>query len=86
MPGFGSQGKNPCRIAAFEIAKRYADFRLARALLVWLEKCEQRVRGHAVAIRVPLSNGLINNAKIHQAVTTEPPPFPGPNVTSDYVS
>ncbi|KAH7189938.1 hypothetical protein DER44DRAFT_679857 [Fusarium oxysporum] len=38
-----------------------------------------------VAIRVPFSNGLINNAKIHQAVTTESPPFPRPYPTSDYV-
>jgi hypothetical protein len=30
MPVLVSQGKNPCRIAPFEMAKRYADFRLAR--------------------------------------------------------
>jgi hypothetical protein len=41
--------------------------------------------GHAVVIRVPLSNGLIN-AKIYQAVTTELPPFPGPYATSDYIA
>jgi hypothetical protein len=43
-------------------------------------------RGHAVVIRVPLSNGLINNVKIHQAVTTESPPFPRRYATSDYVA
>ncbi|KAI3573044.1 hypothetical protein IWW34DRAFT_151837, partial [Fusarium oxysporum f. sp. albedinis] len=48
-----------------------------------LLKCN---RGHAVVITVPRNNGLINNAKIHQAITTESPPFPGPYATSDCVA
>ncbi|KAI3579711.1 hypothetical protein IWW34DRAFT_620155 [Fusarium oxysporum f. sp. albedinis] len=43
-------------------------------------------RRHAVVVRVPLSNSLINNAKIHQTITTELPPFPGPYATSDYIT
>ncbi|KAH7205228.1 hypothetical protein BKA60DRAFT_466709, partial [Fusarium oxysporum] len=50
------------------------------------DKLLRNNRGHAVVIRVPVSNGLIDNAKIHQAVTTESPPLPGPYATSDYVA
>ncbi|KAH7159376.1 hypothetical protein DER46DRAFT_507734 [Fusarium sp. MPI-SDFR-AT-0072] len=43
-------------------------------------------RGYAVVIRIPLNNYLIKNAKIHQAVTAESPPFLGPCSRSDYVA
>ncbi|EGU71988.1 hypothetical protein FOXB_17498 [Fusarium oxysporum f. sp. conglutinans Fo5176] len=65
------------------------DSYIKKSLDVYISIYKERIipnHRHAVVIRVPLRNGLINNAKIHQAVTTEYPPFPGPYATSDYVA